>query len=104
MHASPAPLIKLIRWSCAFALLATTTSTARAASDSRDEVAAVQNLIDELRVELAIAAPVTASMVPRNPLLVSVEVSPGDKGAFQLAFEDGFLSTLDDDELRAVVA
>ena len=64
----------------------------------------MQSLIDQLRVQLSIAAPVTASMVPHNPLLVSVEAAPGGGGAFQLAFEDGFLSTLDDDELRAVIA
>jgi hypothetical protein len=95
MHVPPARLL---------ALIASTTSSARAESDSRDEVATVQSLIDQLRVQLSIAAPVTVSMVPHNPLLVSVEAAPGGGDAFQLAFEDGFLSTLDDDELRAVIA
>ena len=40
----------------------------------------------------------------RNPLLVSVEVAPGDAQVFKLSFEDGFAETLDADELRAVVA
>ena len=104
MHLAPARLLNLVRWSCALALIASTTSSARAEGDSRDEVATVQNLIDQLRVQLSIASPVTAAMVPHNPLLVSVEAAPGDKATFQLAFEDGFLDTLDDDELRAVVA
>jgi hypothetical protein len=99
-HARTFNLVQLL---CALALMAGTTSSARAASDS-DEVATVQNRIDELRVQLSIASPVTASMVPHNPLLVSVEVAPGDARAFQLAFQDGFLDTLDNDELRAVVA
>lgn len=92
------------RLCCALALLTCASSAARAEADSRDEVATVQNLIDELRASLSINAQVTASVVPHNPLLVSVEVAAGNKGAFALSFEDGFLGTLDDDELRAVVA
>jgi peptidase M48-like protein len=104
MDAPPARLLNLIRWSCAVAAIASATLPVRAASGSRDEVATVQTLIDDLRARLSIAVPVTASMVPHNPLLVSVEAAPGGGDAFQLAFEDGFLNTLDDDELRAVVA
>ena len=104
MHLPPARLLKLIRWSCALAVIASAAAPARAAGERSDEVATVQSLIDDLRVRMSIAAPVTASMVPHNPLLVSVEAAPGGGEAFQLAFEDGFLSTLNDDELRAVVA
>ena len=104
MRVPSARLLNLVRWSCALALIAGASSSARAASEPPDEVATVQNLIDELRVRLSIAAPVTASMVPHNPLLVSVGTAPGGGDAFQLEFENGFLSALDDDELRAVVA
>lgn len=66
-------------------------------------MALVQSVIDELRVELSIPAEVTASMVARNPLLVSV--GPAARaGTFTLTFEDGFVDTLDDAELRAVIA
>src|SRR5262245_46190549 len=104
MHIPHPRMLTVVRWSCALALITSATSFARAEADSRDEVATVQSLIDELRARLAIASPVTAAMVPHNPLVVSVEKVPGGHGAFQLAFEDRFLETLDDDELRAVVA
>jgi len=104
MHVPHARVLNLVRCCCALALIANATSSAGAEGDSHDEVATVQSLIDELRVRLAIASPVTAAMVAHNPLVVSVEMAPTGGGAFQLAFEDGFLETLDDDELRAVLA
>lgn len=103
MHVPPARMLNLARCCCALALVAHATS-ARAEGDSRDEVATVQSVIDELRIRLAIASPVTAAVVAHNPLVVSVEMAREGNGAFQLAFEDGFLETLDDDELRAVLA
>ena len=44
------------------------------------------------------------SIVPENPLLVSVSPPSENDGAYGLAFEGRFLDQLSDDELRAVVA
>ncbi len=64
----------------------------------------VQEIVDELRARLGISAPVTATTVTSNPLIVTVEPHKDRKGEFLLSFEDGFLAELDDEELRAVVA
>jgi len=74
------------------------------ADERHDAVAVVQTVIDDLRVQMSIPAAVTATMVPRNPLLVSVVPTDARPGAFTLQFEDGFVDTLDDAELRAVIA
>lgn len=73
------------------------------ADERRDAVAVVQTVIDDLRVQMSIPAEITATMVARNPLLVSVAPA-ARSGAFMLQFEDGFVDTLDDAELRAVIA
>ena len=93
------------RLSCVAAVLAATLSPVlHAEPEPRDHVAVIQGVIDELRVRLSLPATVTAAMVPTNPLLVSVEAAPERGETFHLTFEDGFLETLDDEELRAVVA
>jgi hypothetical protein len=60
--------------------------------------------VDGFRARLGISAPVTATTVAANPLLVTVEPHADRKGEFLLSFEAGFLDQLDDEELRAVVA
>lgn len=64
----------------------------------------VQGVVDDLRAHLAMTAEVTAQIVPLNPLLVSVESSKDREHAFVLSFEDSFLGSLSEDDLRAVVA
>jgi hypothetical protein len=86
------------------AFLAATVCSIQVDAEPRDHVVLIQSVIDELRGRLSMPVTVTASMVPSNPLLVSVEPAPGREAAFQLTFEDRFLETLDDEELRAVVA
>lgn len=104
MSARPVtPLSLTLRASSVLLLVGLAAVPARA-DEHRDSVAVVQTLIDELRVQMSIPAEVTAAMVARNPLLVSVEPVTGRPGAFALSFEDGFIDTLDDTELRAVIA
>jgi Peptidase family M48 len=64
----------------------------------------VQPVVNELIDRLGLKAEVTAAVVPTNALLVSVEFSKERPGGFVLSFEDAFLRTLSDDELRAVIA
>jgi Zn-dependent peptidase ImmA (M78 family) len=64
----------------------------------------IRNLIDELKKQLAIPQEIEAVVVPKNELIVSVQPVRERKGTYQISFEETFLNTLDDGELRAVIA
>jgi hypothetical protein len=66
--------------------------------------ASLQALVDGLKMELGIKADVSTAIVTHNALLVSVKPIEGHVGTFQMEFEDRFLPSLDDDELKAVIA
>jgi hypothetical protein len=61
-------------------------------------------LVQEFREQLGIVEPITLSIVEGNPHLVSVQRSPENKGVFLIKVEREFLSTLTEEELRAVIA
>jgi Peptidase family M48 len=63
----------------------------------------VQDVVDGLRSRLELGHDVQVTLVPWNPLLVSVE-RLRERDGFQLCFERGFLDSLSDHELEAVVA
>jgi hypothetical protein len=65
---------------------------------------ALQGLIDDLKTELGVDVAVSAELVTTNSLLVSVEPVDGAPGTFRMEFEEGFLPSLQQDELRAIVA
>ena len=65
---------------------------------------ALQELVDSLKRQLGIDAVVSAAIVPANPLLVSVQRVDGGPATFQMLFEERFLSGLDEDELKAIIA
>lgn len=71
---------------------------------SRNDPSRIQNLVNEFRGRLAIPEEVIVAIVPANALLISVEAAKDRTGAFFLSLEDGFLDTLNDDELEAVIA
>jgi hypothetical protein len=73
------------------------------AGESRSE-AALQDLVNGLKTQLGIDAAVTAAVVKTNTLLVSVQPVDGARGTFRMAFEERFLTTVDQDELKAIVA
>src|SRR5262245_46814563 len=73
------------------------------AAEGRSAVA-LQELINGLKTQLGIDAVVSAAVVTTNTLLVSVRPVDGDAGRFQMAFEERFLATVDEDELTAIVA
>ncbi len=79
------------------------TSAPEAMQEPRS-VAALQYLVDGLKVELGISASIAAVIVPSNSLLVSVQPVEGAPVSFRMAFEAAFLSGLDDDDLKAIVA
>jgi hypothetical protein len=68
------------------------------------DVSTLQELVDGLKAQLGIQAIVTAAIVPTNPLLVSVQPIAEVPGTFRMAFEERFLTGLDDSELAAIVA
>jgi hypothetical protein len=71
-----------------------------AAAESRR----VQDLVDAMRVELAVAHAVSVELVAANPLRASVEPVKGGGGTFRLSIEQAFLEQLTHAELRAVIA
>jgi Peptidase family M48 len=79
------------------------TPASRTTSDAAIVLAnRLQVLVDDFRVRLSIPDAVVVSIISRNALVVSVERI--NDGRFALSVEDGFLNTLNDDELNAVVA
>jgi hypothetical protein len=64
----------------------------------------LQELVDGLKSQFGIDAVVSASIVTNNGLLVSVQPVDGNPGMFRLEFDERFLPSLDQDELKAVIA
>jgi hypothetical protein len=77
--------------------------TTKLGGDERAAVRTLQSIVDELRGQLALPVEVTASIVPTNALLVSVQPLDG-RAAFQMSFQESFLDGLDADEVRTIVA
>jgi peptidase M48-like protein len=64
----------------------------------------LQDLVDDFRTRLTIPDAVAVSVVPENKLVVSVERLKGHDLGFTVTFEAGFLDSLDEAELGAVIA
>jgi hypothetical protein len=64
----------------------------------------LQALVNDLRTKLGIPEEVVASIVPYDPLLVSVAPPEGQTGPFRLSVELAFLQLLTEDELTATIA
>jgi len=61
-------------------------------------------LVRDLKKRLSIPATVLVSIVPSNPLMMSVEAPKDQKSPFLLAIDAKFLETLTDEELEAAIA
>jgi Zn-dependent protease with chaperone function len=85
---------------------------AAARAETRDESAPVggtesrrvQELVDAMRLELAVSHVVGVELVAANPLKASVEPVRDAVGTFRLSIEQSFLEQLTPVELRAVIA
>jgi hypothetical protein len=65
----------------------------------------LQALVSTLKSRLSVTPAVVVSIVPNNPLMMSVEAPPLDsKKPFVLSIDANFLNTLTDDEIEAAVA
>ena len=73
------------------------------AREARSAVA-LQELVDGLKSQLGINATVSVAIVTTNSLLVSVQPVDEARRTFRMAFEERFLTGLDQDELKAIVA
>jgi Peptidase family M48 len=83
----------------------------RARAHANEEAAAlaaeshrVQELVDAMRLALAVTHEVNVELVATNSRKASVEPVKGAKGAFRLSLERSFLEQLTPVELRAVIA
>ena len=65
---------------------------------------AIQELVNGLKTQLGIDAAVSAEIVTTNALLVSVEPVDSGPGTFRMTFEERFLTSLDQDDLKAIIA
>ena len=77
---------------------------ARMDASETGSAGALQELVNDVKAHLGIDAVVSVAIVPTNTLLVSVEPVDGDSGTFRMAFEERFLTGLDQDELKAIAA
>jgi hypothetical protein len=75
-----------------------------AATLAAAELARIQQLVDGMRLELAVSHEVSVELVAANPLKASVAPVKGAAGSFRLSIEQSFLAQLTAVELRAVVA
>ena len=99
-HASIAALGLALIVGAAARADASEEAAALAASESRR----VQELVDAMRLELAVSHEVSVELVAANPLKASVEPVKGAADTYRLSIEQGFLEQLTQVELRAVIA
>ncbi|HEY9466938.1 MAG TPA: hypothetical protein VIR54_27770 [Vicinamibacterales bacterium] len=64
----------------------------------------LQSIVSDLKSRMEIASPIVVSIVPSNPLMMSVEAPTDTRQTFLLSVEASFLDTLTDSELEAAVA
>jgi hypothetical protein len=65
--------------------------------------ARVREIVDDFMARLTLTERVTISVVPKNPLMLSVEFNDTEAG-FLLSLEEDFVNELTDEELRAAIA
>lgn len=70
---------------------------------TRRDPKGIQEIVDDFMARLTLPQKVAVSVVPENPLMLSVEFDDSDTG-FLLSLDEGFLDGLTDDELHAAIA
>ena len=70
--------------------------------DPRDQQR-IQEIVKEFMAKLTMADTVAVALVPKNPLMVSVEYTDASTG-FLLSVEEDFLNELTQEELEAAIA
>jgi hypothetical protein len=80
------------------------TFAAERASSTTVPEGKLQAIVSALKSRMEITSPIVVSIVPTNPLMMSVEAPTDARQTFLLSVEASFLDTLTDDELEAAVA
>jgi hypothetical protein len=70
----------------------------------RTEIAALQEVADDLRTRLQINEQVHVELVDRNPLVMSVETLAGRTGPFVITVDRDFIHDLNTEETEAAIA
>jgi len=65
---------------------------------------ALQKMVDKLRKDLSILEVVGVTIVPDNPLMLSVETVDGRSGPFMISVDESFMSELTEDEMHSALA
>jgi hypothetical protein len=63
----------------------------------------IQAIVDDFMAKLTMKQKVAVTVVPKNPLMVSVEYTDTESG-FLLSVEEDFINELTDEELEAAIA
>lgn len=95
------PLLLLPLWSKKVSARRLSGNAATRKSSAGDRV---QALLDECKSALEIPEDVLVTLVPENPLVVSVTKTKGPGRVFALSLEEPFINGLNDEELKAVMA
>jgi hypothetical protein len=74
----------------------------RVIPNGRDQLR-IQQIVDDFLARLTITQKVAVTVVPKNPLMVSVEFDEADTG-FLLSVEEDFVGELTQEELEAAIA
>jgi len=74
------------------------------AKSSRLDDQSLQKMVDKLRNDLSILEVVGVTIVPDNPLMLSVETMEGRGGPFMISVDESFLSELTDEEMHSALA
>ena len=85
------------------ALAATLSSAVEGAAPGAAEEK-LQTLVSDLKTRLSISVPVVVSIVPKDPLMMSVKPPADPEDPFLLSVDGTFLDQLTDDELEAAIA
>jgi len=86
------------------ALATTLTSAAECAPASAAADGKLQSIVTNLKARLSISVAVVVSIVPTDPLIMSVKPPESPKDPFLLSVDAAFLDQLTDDELEAAIA
>ena len=89
---------------CLLGLLGTAVAGSVKAPAQNSEEQKADSVVKEYRLRLGIPQQISVSIVAANPRLVSVRRSQPQADNFVVEFDRNFLATLDDEELRTVIA
>jgi len=111
MQARAIRLFSLVCLVCAMSVALQSIARAEPAALPRSKTKAhrvseqsLQKMVDKLRKDLSILEIVGVTIVPDNPLMLSVETVDGRGGPFMISVDESFLDELSDEEMNSALA